>query len=247
MLEEIIKTAEKFGNEEFVKELRTFSESNASNISEITGKVNHLESELSRSISKRDTLKSMIRDKTGIEEVSEESFSAYISDLHSKNSSDDVRKLQSMLDDTKTSYEGTISEMKQKVITNELNLSILETGALDGVKSSIGKNLILEKLREGLSVKDGEMTYVADDGSTVFDSNGKPLTVGDKLSSLYESEDYSVFFPAKKGGGKEGDKPNTSKVNDLSKLTRSEKAKLMASMTPSEWQDLVRANIALKK
>jgi len=246
MFEELIESAKKFGNDEFVTKLEQVATTTSTNISELTGKLTHSETELNKSINKRDSLKDMIRKNTGLEELGEENFIEYLNGLKKPSENNDIAKLQAMLEDSKTTYESEIKNLRSEASNKELNLTLLETGVLDGVTNTLGKKLILDKLRESLIMKDGSLVYVDENGTTVFDENsGKPLTVDDKLMGLYEDEQFSIFFPTKKGGGKEGDNSSSSNLGfkDISKLSRSEKAKLMGSMSSEEWQDLVRLNI----
>jgi hypothetical protein len=238
MFEELIESASTFANEEFVNKLKEVATKTESNINGLKEKASAYEVDMRKAIEKRDAIKNTVKSTLGVEEISEESLKAVIDNP-------DVNKLQEMLQSTKTAYEEQLSTYKQKLSDKELNLHLLETGVLDGVKSNIGKKALLNELRNGATLdENGNIVYLDSTGATVRGDDGKPLSVADKVKALYDNPDYQVFFPTKKGGGKQGgDNPNGYGVKDISKLTRSEKAKLMAEMSPAEYQELVRKSL----
>jgi len=238
MFEELIESASTFANEEFVTKLKEVATSTEQSINGLKQKASVYESDLRKAIEKRDALKNTVKSTLGVEEINEESLKAVIDNP-------DVSKLQDMLHSTKSAYEEQIKTYEQKLSDKELNLHLLETGVLDGVKSNIGKKALLDELRNGATLdENGNIVYQDSNGTTVYGDDGKPLSVTDKVKSLYDNPDYQVFFPTKKGGGKQGgDTPNGYGVKDLSKLTRAEKAKLMSELSPSEYQELVRKSL----
>ena len=238
MFEELIESASTFANEEFVNKLKKVAKTTEQNIDGLTEKATVYEKDLKKAVEKRDTLRDTVKNTLGIEEINEDSLKAIITNP-------DVNKLQDMLQNTKTEYETKLNTYEKELKDKELNVRILESGVLDSVKSNIGKKLLLDELRSNATIdSDGNVSYTDSEGTTVYGTDGKPLTVSEKIKSLYKNEDYSVFFPNKSGGGKQGgDNPSGMGLKDLAKMTRSEKAKLMAEMSPSEYQELVKKSL----
>ena len=238
MFEKLIESASTFANEEFVNQLKEVAKTTETNINGLTEKATVYERDMKTAIEKRDGLNSLVKGTFGIDEINEDSLKSVIDNP-------DVSKLQDLLRAKQSEYEATVNSYETKIRDTALNVNILESGLLDGVKSPLGKKLLLDELRNGAIVsEDGSIGYVDDKGVTVYATDGKPLAISDKVNSLYENEDYKVFFPVKKGGGKQGgDNSGGMGLKDISKMTRSEKAQLMSELSPADYQKLVQQSL----
>ena len=241
MFEDLIETAGTLANDEFVNRLKEVAKNTEESFNSLKEESTRYKSEFERAIEKRDKVKNIVKQSLGIEDVSEESLQEAISKL----GTNDTKQLQELLNETKTQYEAKISDYEQKLRDKEINFAILQSGALDGVKSKVAKQLIIDELKAGATLKDGSLVYLDENESIIFGNDGKPVSVVDKVQSLYNNDDYKSFFPIKNGGGKQGDNGGYG-AKDLSKLSRKEKAELMAKLSPAEYQKLVLANIKKK-
>ena len=249
--EKLLESAKTFANEEFVKDLEKAVAETTTTLTTTTERVGILEKELEGSIGKKNKLRDIIKQNTGLEEISEENFNKFIADLKAKGGDETLRadnqKLQGMVGEYKSKLEEISGTYESKINGIKLEKAILETGEISGIESSVAKNLILEKAKEGAVVSDNGIAYLDANGSTVLKGDGTPLTLSDKIAMMREDADYAILFPdkRKKGGSKGVDNQSVGNygVKDLSKLTRTEKAKLMKELSPAEYQELVRANL----
>lgn len=255
MLDKLLESAKKLGNDEFVKDFETAVSEINSTIGKTTERVKVLETELEGSISKKNKLRDLIKNHTGIEEISEENFTGYLEALKGKPADESIiednRKLSEAVNGYKSKLETVESEYKSKLNQVIVDKEILSSGKLPNIESNVAKSIILDEIRKNAAISESGLIYKDDSGSTVLKDDGTPLTLDDKINSMMDNPDYSMFFPdkRKKGGGKGVGSSDFSShgVKDLSKLSRTEKAQLMKDLTPSEYQALVRANLNKRK
>jgi hypothetical protein len=249
--EKLLESAKTFANDDFVRDLETAVATTTSTLNSTTERVSILEKELEGSISKKNKLRDIIKVNTGLEEISEENFTKFVTELKTKGGDETLRadnqKLQGMVGEYKSKIDEIATTYESKINSIKLENAILGTGEISGIESSVAKSLVLEKAKEGAVVSDKGIVYIDANGSTVLKGDGTPLTLSDRMAQLREDADYAMFFPdkLKKGGGKGVSSPSSSDygVRDLSKLTRTEKAKLMKELSPADYQALVRANL----
>lgn len=249
--EKLLESAKQIGNEDFVKDFESAVADVNAKMASSTDRIGVLEKELEGSISKKNKFRDMIKENTGLEEITSDGFKTFLDGIKGEGASDalkaDNEKLQAMISEYKTKLDGVDSQYQSELGNMKLNLSIMESGAMDGIESSVAKGLLLDKLKEGATVEDGATVFKDANGATVLKDDGSPLTVSDKMEMLRNDAEYAPFFPdrRKRGGGKGVDDTNPSKhgVRDLSKMSLAEKAKLMASMSATEYQQLVQANL----
>jgi hypothetical protein len=243
LFNKVLEKAQTIGNEEFVTELkdaiRVVEDLNKEN----TTKLNEVNSKFSDAVSSRDNLKELVRSKTGLTDITGDTLSEFFNGL--KSNDPDVKTLQTLIEENKAKYEDDLKQHENKYSQREIDYEILKSGALNNIKSNVARNVVMDELKNGLVLKEGELVYVDSNGSTIVNGEGKPLGVNDKIKSLYDNEDFKPFFPVKRGGNKEGSEySDNGSHKDLSKLSRSEKAKLMSELSPQEYQELVRKNMA---
>ena len=249
--EKVLESAKLLGNDDFVKDLESAVAKTTESLTTTSERVKVLETTLEGEVTKKKKLRELIKANTGLEEISEDTFKGYIESLKGKGLDEAIKadneKLTNMIGEYKSKLEETTTQYERSLNNVKLDNLILGEGALSGIESSVAKGLLLEKIREGAVPSDNGLVYKDENGSTVLKDDGTPLTLSDKVAELMDNPDYSMFFPdrRKKGGGKSvGDSSASSHgVKDLSKLTRTEKAKLMSELSAEDYQALVRANL----
>ena len=248
--EKLLESAKLLGNDEFVKDFESAVVNSTEQITATSNRVKVLETTLESEVTKKKKLRELIKSNTGLEEISEETFKSYIDTMKGQGADEalkaDNNKLSNMIGEYKTKLEETTSRYENSLNDVKLNNLILTEGVVSEIESSVAKDLVLQKIKEGSVVTEAGLVYKDANGSTVLKDDGTPLTMSDKVQELIDNPDYSMFFKdkRKKGGGKGVGNPNVNHgVKDLSKLTRAEKAKLMSELSSEEYQSLVRANL----
>ena len=255
MLDKLLESARKLGNDDFVKDFETAVSTVNGTMKENMDRVKVLETELEGSISKKNKLRDLIKTHTGIEEISEDNFKGYLSSIKGKPADESIiednRKLSEAVNEYKNKLGNMENEYSSKLNQVIVDKEILSSGKLPNIESNVAKSIILDEIRKNATISESGIIYKDNNGSTVLKNDGTPLTLDDKINSMMDSPDYSMFFPdkRKKGGGKGVGSSEFSShgVKDLSKLSRTEKAQLMKDLSPSDYQAIVRANLNKRK
>jgi len=205
LFKDLIDTLQESGKPELIEKVKEVEGKITENISNITTRASMLENDLAKAIEKRENIKKLIKSKTGLEDLTEESVNSYFDSI---NNNGDAKKLQEMLEMTKKEYESKVKELSTRLTQKQIDSKLLESGLLDNTNGKVAKKVIMDELKSNLVQKDGELVYVDENNSIVYDTDGKPLSVEKKLESLYNDEEYNALFKGKSGGGKSGHKPS---------------------------------------
>jgi len=192
MLENIITALG--DNAELINEVKLMSESNHSNVTRI-GK---LEGDLNEAITKRQSVKDLVRTHLGLSEVSEDSLSSFAHNADEGLKMDN-QTLQDKLAELQTSYDG-LGETHEKEVSEMIlkdtlrGLGIGDRVANDRAFSELTKLVLNGATREGAA-----FTF-KEDGKTIFADGGKPMNVEDRINQLQGGE-YSYLFKTVTGAG----------------------------------------------
>ena len=171
---------------------------NADNVKRIT----NVEGMKDEAVSKYSTLKGMLRDITGLEELSKDNVtkafggsSEALDVVKSDNST-----LQQKLADLKADYDGLeskhLSEIDEMIMLDTLRgLDMSSQVWNDRALKDLTRDLLLTAKRES-----GSFVFL-EDGKTLFNSVGQPMSVEDRIVELKESGDAYYFKPITGGGG----------------------------------------------
>lgn len=170
-------------------------------------RVKTLELDLSKSTTKRDALKTIIRNSTGLSEITEEGLKNI---LNTQSNNTDVYKneitqLQGKLlestnavNEVKRGYESELFTLRFEQLATKLGVS-------SQVQSPHAYSMVLEELRKGATFDEtGNVGYKNPDGTTQYSSGGVPTTLATKYDDLRGNSNYGYMFkdPYKSGGGK---------------------------------------------
>lgn len=210
-LEILEKLANESGNEEFVNAVNWVKESYKTNVERLS----FLEKDKQKAIEKRDTLKFLVKNKFGLDEVTEDAIDKY---LQSKSSSDgDIKNLTGIIESLRADKESMNNEIASARNRYGLEKALSGLGAIEGTENSKAYDIVLEEIRKNTVFDEsGQVSFKDKDGITVRNSDGSPMSLSDKYNQLRESSDFSFLFKKKKakaGSGATGqsDIPTTSK------------------------------------
>jgi len=189
------------GNQELIDEVKSYfdgSNVNADNVKRIT----NVEGMRDEAISKYGSLKGMLREITGLEELSKDNVTKAFggsSDALEAIKSDNST-LQQKLADLKSNYDGLeskhLSEIDEMIMLDTLRgLDMSSQVWNDRALKDLTKDLLLTARRES-----GSFVF-QEDGKTLFNSVGQPMSVEDKIAELKESKEAYYFKPISGGGG----------------------------------------------
>lgn len=196
-ISELVETSKGLENEGFTSTLTSVLESNTA----MNKQIESLTGDRNKAVKKRDSLATLIKGKFNLEEFSEEALDDAIQGL-GKRGTEDLKKA---LADNEGRYKADLTTANGKISQAQLDLAIYKTGALSDVQGKPAKEVILNALKNGATVENGELVYY--DGETLLLENGQPMTINDRLKSIKDNADYDTFFHKKnkRGGGKKQD------------------------------------------
>jgi len=212
-LDTIKKLAEELGNEQLQTAVAGLESSTNDNI----GRINSLEKDLQKSIDKRDRQAQLVKSTFGVDEITEDSL---MSVLSSKGNPDDALraendKLVSLVESLKAEKDTLSNEYTATQNKYKIEKSLIDLGAVNDTASKKAYGILLDEVSKGFVVDDsGDMVLKANDGTTVRNNDGSPMSLGDRYNMIKDSDEFSFLFNQKKpksgsgatGGSKGGSK-----------------------------------------
>ena len=198
-------------NQTLLDEVGTYESTAASNVDT----VQNLERDLLKAVTKRDDLKTLIRNSTGLSEITTESLQGVLTDGDTALRSE-ITTLQENLQSVAGERDGLeqkhLGEMNHMRMTDMLR----SMGVDNDVWNPNAFSAVADMMLNGAAYDNGSFVYKADDGATIFGEGGQPLTVQEQLDRLKTDESVYQFKPVKGAGGGRGDKPNSEPAGKTS-------------------------------
>ena len=198
---------------ELLNEVESLSEAATSNAS----KVQNLERDLKIAVDKRQGLKEMIRKTTGLSELSEEALSKL---GHGDEAlKGEVSQLQERMQQVIEEKEGLAGKHAQEINSMRMHDMLRSMNVQEGVWNEQAFEAVANLMLNGAAYEGGSFVYKNEDGSTVFGSDGKALTVQEKLAQLRSDESVYQFKPTQGGGAGGAKSPeNTTQKTHIQKV-----------------------------
>ena len=190
-------------NPEMAQVVETFNQNFQANVQQIQT----LQKDVKTAVEKRDGLKTLVRNATGLNDLTEESLSNFLSSKGDEQSGilrKEVEELQLKLGETTGSIDQVRNEYEQKIFGLKLDRAVNMLGAQDEVHSPHAYNVILDELSRGATFENDEIVYKNEDGSSVFTHDGSTAGIKSRYEDMKADERFSYLFKDqyKSGGGK---------------------------------------------
>jgi ribosomal protein L16 Arg81 hydroxylase len=199
---------------------------------DLVQRLNFLEKEAKTAFTKRDELKDKIRE---LQEKKDEGEST-------KTDDKELQNLKSQLDSILSEKEQLQTEFQsyKEVTALERALSNVNIEAANDKT----RNIITDMLKSNATMENGQIVYKSPDGTTLY-NDGKPVTLEHKLKDLQNDESLrGLFAPTvKQGSGSSPSNGNKVLHKDVTKMTHTEKAKLMKELGEEKYLELVKASL----
>jgi len=231
-------------NPEMAQVVSTFNENFQQNLSQIQT----LQKDVKTAAEKRDGLKTLIRNTTGLENITEEALTEYLSGKGGEQAEilrKEVQELQGKLAGSANAVDEVASEYEKQIFGLKLDRAVNMLGAQDEVHSPHAYNVILGELSRGATFDGDEIVYKNDDGSSVFTTDGQPMGIKGKYEEMKADEAFSYLFKDqfKSGGGKSPVVKGPQQDAGGAQLKRSamsdaEKAKYIAKHSMAAYRNL---------
>ncbi len=177
------------------------------NFQSTLGRVQTLEKDIKSAAEKRDSLKTIIRNATGLEEINEEALSEYLTskgDGQAEILKKELQELQGRLSESANAVDEVSSQYEKQIFDLKLDRAVNMLGVQDEVHSPHAYHVILEELSQGAQFDGDEIVYKNPDGTTIFTADGKPAGLKARYEEMKADEKFSYLFKDqfKSGGGK---------------------------------------------
>ena len=190
-------------NSNAVAELKTFIETNQTNVD----RIGTLETNLNDAVDRRKELHARVSKATGLTDLTEDALNSFAKNADEGLKADNetlqanLLKLQGDYDGLGSTHESEISEMILKDTLRGL-------GVADMVQNDRAFKELTKLVLDG-AVREGSVFTFKDGDKTIF-NGGRPVNIEDRLQTLREGDFSYLFKPSKGGGGGQGEAPTTS-------------------------------------
>ena len=201
-LADVQKHLEESGNVEMAQLVEGFNSNFTTNVE----RIGVLELDVKTSAEKRDAIKTLVRNVTGLETITEEGLRGI---LEKDGQADEILKQENInlrgqlaeganaVDAVTVRYEGELNGMKLERAASMLGVEE-QTNGQHAFKT------VLTELAKNAKFDEAEITYKNTDGTTIFAKEGSPAGIKDVFEVLKTKPEFEYLFKDqyKKGGGK---------------------------------------------
>ncbi len=193
-----------------------------STIMQSTGKIADLErlnkegdNKLAEAIGSRDKVRQTIKDELGISEFTPDAVRARLANY----AADDVLAARDeQFNSLRASSAQKIEGLEGKLLAKDgemqglmLKLAISKTDIMGQTKGEHATDMLLQWIAEdAVFDENGEITYKGNSGETLYNTNGNPLTLEDRIADIKADEGRDFIFQSRflQGGGAPTTKPS---------------------------------------
>jgi hypothetical protein len=185
------------------------------NFDNTLGRVAILEKDIKGAAEKRDSLKTIIRNATGLQDVTEDGLTEFLTskgggqaDIFKK----EIGELQARLSEGANAVDEVSTKYEKEIFGLKLDRAVNMLGVQDEVHSPHAYGVILEELARGAIDEGDTFAYKNDDGTSVFTQDGQPAGLKSRYEEMKADERFSYLFKEqfKAGGGKAPAGPATN-------------------------------------
>ena len=227
-LEVVKKFAEESGSEELLSAVKGIETSQKANLDRIS----YLEKEFQGAIDKRNNQASLVKSKLGLEEISDEALSSFVENAGKQGSSEfeaEKRKLEDMVAMLQTEKEGLGERLTNTINMHKIERGLNDLGASKEINGARAYDILLSEATQGASFEDGELIFKANDGTTLRNADGTPMSLADRYAQIKDSEELGFLFIEKKpksGSGATGSTAGGQKITSLEGLSEAQRVAL---------------------
>jgi hypothetical protein len=242
-LNDVMTHLNESGNVELAQVIEGFNNNFTQNVE----RIGTLELDVKTSAEKRDALKTMIRNATGLESITEEGLKNILASKDGGQAVDILTKENNNLRNQLAEGANAVDAVTERFV-GEINQMKLERaasmlGAEEQTKGNHAFKTVLAELAKNAKFDGEEITYKNPDGTTIFAKEGSPAGIKDVFEALKNQPEFEYLFKDqyKKGGGKNpaGPTSNDSGVKlRRSTMTSEEKVSYIAKNSLAAYSGL---------
>lgn len=114
----------------------------------------------------------------------------------------EIANLQKLLADKEAEYSDKLTQSESRFRDKLIEVEIAKLGAGNDVVNDRALQLVIESLKDGATIDNGNIVYRDANGTTIRNSNtGQPLSIAEKMAQFKADVNNSFLFKATSNGG----------------------------------------------
>ena len=207
---EVVAILEKANNPQAAQVLTDYQTINNNNLT----RIGTLEVDLKTSAEKRDKLKHIIRTTTGLEEVTEDGLTEFLtsSDGQGEVYKKEIEQLQGKLLESAGAVDEVSSGYEKQIFSLQLDRVVTMLGASNEVHNSHAYGTVLAELAKDAEFDGQDVVYKNPDGTTIYANGGNPASVKSRYDEIRADDKFAYLFKEQfvAGGSKAPTGPTTT-------------------------------------
>lgn len=177
------------------------------------------EGKFNEAVQTRDKAKGKLKEISGVFGIdSDELTTDKLKELIKTAKADDASKaeianLQKLLADKEAEYSDKLSQSESRFRDKLIEVEIAKLGAGNDVVNDRALQLVIESLKDGATIDNGNIVYRDANGTTIRNGSGQPLSIAEKMAQFKADQSNSFLFKATSNGGG-GTPPNGNGGNN---------------------------------
>lgn len=171
------------------------------------GDLKAYEGKFNEAVQTRDKAKGKLKDISGLFGIdSEELTTDKLKELLKTAKGDDASKaeienLTKLIAQKENEYNSNLNDYKAKFTDKLIEVEIAKLGAGNDVVNDKALKLIIESLKDGATIDNGNIVYRDANGATLRNGSGQPLSIAEKMAQFKADQSNSFLFKATSNGG----------------------------------------------
>lgn len=182
------------------------------------GDLKAYEGKFNEAVQTRDKAKGKLKEISGVFGIdSYELTTDKLKELIKTAKADDASKaeianLQKLLADKEAEYSDKLTQSESRFRDKLIEVEIAKLGAGNDVVNDRALQLVIESLKDGATIDNGNIVYRDANGTTIRNGSGQPLSIAEKMAQFKADVNNSFLFKSTSNGGG-GTPPNGSGGN----------------------------------
>lgn len=113
----------------------------------------------------------------------------------------EIANLQKLLESTQNEYNQKLTQSEAMLKDKLIEVEIAKLGAGNDVVNDRALKLVIDSLKDGATIDNGEIIYRDASGATIRNASGRPLSIAEKMAQFKADTNNSFLFKATSNGG----------------------------------------------
>ncbi|WP_067176992.1 hypothetical protein [Sulfurospirillum sp. UCH001] len=113
----------------------------------------------------------------------------------------EIANLQKLLADKEAEYSDKLTQSESRFRDKLIEVEIAKLGAGNDVVNDRALQLVIESLKDGATIDNGNIVYRDANGTTIRNGSGQPLSISEKMAQFKADVNNSFLFKATSNGG----------------------------------------------